>query len=378
MDNNRPDAIPGNSVIRFACNFCGQKIRVPARLAGKRGKCPKCRSIIVIPAVNATPRPQEPDKPIRLNRDLDGTTARKQHETEANQTHPNTPENEQYPDLHLRPAVEPARQVAEPDIISYAAGLSETQPQPRQETDIPWFIDMLAYPFSIGGIIHFIIFWLAPVLLSFIGPFLFLMCCYGQLAAMALYILLGGYMLYYFFNCIIESAKGARRAPDVSLQDPPTPVELLRKVLLVLACNILCFAPLIIYVIWFFWTRIRVSPGASLSQFDLTSNIAFWGLYGAGVFLLPMTLLAVAMFDSLSALSPGLFIPSIFSTLLPYCGLVILFYGIGYLSSRIRPIAGAFGILYWGLQIYVMFILFHLLGLFFRRYEDKLNWEIKL
>lgn len=37
-------------MIRFNCKNCGQKIKVPHQLAGKKGRCPKCKQVIVIPS----------------------------------------------------------------------------------------------------------------------------------------------------------------------------------------------------------------------------------------------------------------------------------------------------------------------------------------
>jgi hypothetical protein len=36
-------------VIRFKCQLCGQKIRTSDENSGKKGKCPKCKSVIIIP-----------------------------------------------------------------------------------------------------------------------------------------------------------------------------------------------------------------------------------------------------------------------------------------------------------------------------------------
>ena len=40
-------------MIRFNCKSCGQKFSVPESRAGKKGKCPKCRNIIVVPEIQA-------------------------------------------------------------------------------------------------------------------------------------------------------------------------------------------------------------------------------------------------------------------------------------------------------------------------------------
>jgi len=47
--------------IEFQCKHCGKQIEAPAKLAGKRGKCPKCRNTVVIPESEP-----EDDGPLRL------------------------------------------------------------------------------------------------------------------------------------------------------------------------------------------------------------------------------------------------------------------------------------------------------------------------
>ncbi len=46
--------VPGrSSVIRFRCEHCGAKIKVPDRYAGKKGKCPTCQKSVVVPAARS-------------------------------------------------------------------------------------------------------------------------------------------------------------------------------------------------------------------------------------------------------------------------------------------------------------------------------------
>lgn len=48
-------------MINFHCTYCDKRIEAPDKLAGKRGKCPKCRNTVVIP----DPAPED-DGPLRL------------------------------------------------------------------------------------------------------------------------------------------------------------------------------------------------------------------------------------------------------------------------------------------------------------------------
>ena len=36
-------------MIKFTCNNCGRKLGVKDELAGKRGKCPECHSLVAVP-----------------------------------------------------------------------------------------------------------------------------------------------------------------------------------------------------------------------------------------------------------------------------------------------------------------------------------------
>jgi len=48
--------VPENStIIEFACGSCGHKIRVPERHGGKKGACPKCKNPIVVPSPEKAP-----------------------------------------------------------------------------------------------------------------------------------------------------------------------------------------------------------------------------------------------------------------------------------------------------------------------------------
>ncbi len=59
--------------IPFQCKHCGKKIEAPDKLAGKRGKCPKCRTTLVIPAPA-----QAEDEPLRLE-PLDSEDEQERH-----------------------------------------------------------------------------------------------------------------------------------------------------------------------------------------------------------------------------------------------------------------------------------------------------------
>jgi hypothetical protein len=113
----------------------------------------------------------------------------------------------------------------------------------------------------------------------------------------------------------------------------------------------------------------------------------FWLLLAYGAFFFPMGLLACIMFDSISGLNPILLIGSIFSTFFQYCGLVLLISGI-VLGFRAIPTIQTddaqsntvtmilLGNVFYLIMLYITFVVANLLGRFYWRYEEKLNWEV--
>lgn len=130
-----------------------------------------------------------------------------------------------------------------------------------------------------------------------------------------------------------------------------------------------------------------VAPAFFYSIFAGRTDAIFWILVGYGVFFFPMGLLAVVMFDSSSAFNPILWIGSVFSTLFQYCGLVLLIIGIvlGFrvLSGMVTQDSAQFtigarmlGSAFSCLLLYLVFVAAHLLGRFYWRNQERLNWEV--
>jgi hypothetical protein len=351
MEENTPDQRPSESVIRFNCTFCGFQLRIPSIHAGKKGKCPNCKNVVLIP--QSSPPPQQ-EEPIRLVRDAEPPAESARPAGSSPQWH---------------------RTSIEPDNVAVDVDKADQSPQQKPAT----ILDVFAFPFSMAGVLHFILFWFGPFLLGLFGR-IAAFTCFGQLLVIGLYIALLGYFYYYLSSCIIASAKDERAAPDVSFDDLPGFTELLGRVFLVFGATLVCFAPLILCMLYFyilpavrwFW----VGPPELL---DWQADPVYWLLFGIGVFLFPMFLLAAALFDSITALNPIMIIASIFSTFLPYCALALLFCAIGLLMNFVGQLQpGGLPLLAWGLDVYLLFIAAYILGRFFRRYEDRLSWEVKL
>jgi hypothetical protein len=357
MDENAPNQGMSEPVIRFKCGFCGKQIRVPSIHAGKKGKCPQCKTPVVIPQLTLPPAVPRDDEPIRLIRDADLPPASV------------GPINASPQQWH--------RSIGEPPADA-DADTYETATPPEQKPAT--LLDVFSFPFSMSGIIHLLLFWFGPFLLGLFARVFAFACCYFQILVLGLYIAMIGYLYYYLSNCVIAAAKDERLAPDVSLDDPPAFTDLLRRVFLILGGTLLCFGPAFLYMLHFY-----ILPAVGhfwvghAGPINWRADHVYWLLYGLGVFLYPMFMLAASMFDSATALNPFLIIGSIFRTFLPYCGLAVIFCVIGLLMNlvgRLQP--GGFFLLIWGLGIYLAFVAAYILGRFFRRYEDRLSWEIKL
>jgi len=184
-------------------------------------------------------------------------------------------------------------------------------------------------------------------------------------------------MYWYFSECVADSAAGGLRAPE-ALSISESFGEMFQNYLRLLACYVFFFGP----VTFYYYACIRFSN-------TQPNAVIFWSLQTYGVFFFPMGILAVVISDSVRGLSPVLLIRSIASTFLPYCGLVILFYGLGILfvigivgsMSAGRAVGSISSLILTLISILVGFIWMllvagHLLGRFYWRYEDKLNWNV--
>ena len=339
-------------VLKFNCKNCGHKISISEEHAGKKGKCPKCKTIVVVPGKND-------DMPLKLqDRDADSLG-------------------------YVQPAIEPElrlkRNTPAPtrfDGLS-ADGLNVSneflqKPQIEEkppERKLPWILDIFLYPTSMSGLINLGIFWLLPILLGVILTFLPIPFV-GPIAI----IVIAGYMYYYFMECIRDSASGGIRAPE-NIANIPDMSGAATQVMEIVASVVIFWGPICAYLMYkVFWQTLETNR-----SYDPTTDRIFWSLLGYGIFFFPIGLLALAMFDSTSAFNPFLWIRSILSTFFQYCGLVLLFCALGWLVSRVAFSFSQslfFSYLFGAGFIYLAMISAHLLGRFYYLNSKRLNWEV--
>jgi phage FluMu protein Com len=335
-------------VIKFRCDKCGQKFTVPEVQAGKRGRCPKCKAIVTIP------KQQSPGAVIKPNDSAYDLTLLDVPETGKVQK-------------------KPVSQYAVSDTGPEQAEESQHKPAMRDveltgERKLPWLLDIFLYPTSKPGLTGLGIIVGVPLLIDIVmqafGPFALTLA----LPRFIFNILIGLYVCWYFAECVRDSAAGGTRAPEVfATADVSTMFE---QSLYLAAC----------YIIF-------AGPAGFYSVFTHKTDAVFWFLAAYGVFFFPIGLLAAVMFNSGAAFNPILWVGSIFSVFFQYCGLVLLLCGV------VLPIAAIMNIQpediplpkvltlilqagFTATLLYIVFVIAHLLGRFYWRYRERLNWEV--
>ncbi|MDT8299902.1 MAG: hypothetical protein RQ760_00370 [Sedimentisphaerales bacterium] len=340
--------VDADSIIKFRCEKCGQKFSVHKNNAGKKGKCPKCKNIIVIPKVQtqSPPTSKTDSEESKINSkysayDLSLLVVPQKDETQELALSP--PETSESSDEYNQ----------EPEEES-----TEETPALRR---LPWFIDIFLYPISASGLVYLAILSFLPRMLPPLGHLDYWIHLSPSIAFIVVLI---GFLIYCLSDYIRDSAGGNRRAPDIDLSPSilTNAWELIWLILNTFICVAVCVGPLTAYLI-----------------ITKQADIIFWLLVTYGVLFLPMVLLGLVLFDSLRALNPILIIGSIIKVFLPYCGLVVLFFavcGIIAIILVIMPQSFIISYLLSVVCIYLTTIMAHLLGRFLYQYRERLNWEV--
>ena len=326
-------------MIRFPCQHCGAKLQISPAHAGKEGLCPRCKNKLTVP-----PAPE-----LELVKDDPAADTRipsKLLEVVA-----------------VPPQPLPARKdnARENRLVQRLSDLLNPE-DAREHTGtrrVPWFLDILLYPASLSGIIALVFMTVYPFLLGFF-PWVFF---WGSLRFLGPVAVIGLYLGWYLAECVYDSAKGGTRAPAVfnvgDWSDWWSRISYLGAVYIVFGL------PPVLY---------RVLTGRT--------DAIFWGLVAWTIVFLPMGLLAMVIHDSISALNPLFLLDSIRRVLGPYLCLMLgamvlagLFWRAGGTRHRLTlPIA--FPLSYALLSAYASLVLAHLLGRFYWRYRDRLDWGI--
>lgn len=244
----------------------------------------------------------------------------------------------------------------------------EEEPPLANECKLPWLVDAFLYPISASGMIHLAIFVIVPLLISgFVGLIGHILAPTLGLAtaeitepvAFILYVIFYSYVFYYISDCVIGSARGHRRAVDVSMPNTISIGDFISQAFIVIGCVAICLAPVLLY-----------------SVFIKRTDWLFWVLSAYGIFFLPMLLLRGIMFDTVDALNPIEIVRSICRAFFPYCGLVLFFLIVGGFIAAVIPRLPLWEFLRQALKVYLVFVLAHRLGWFYWWYKGKIDWGL--
>ena len=342
-----------STIIDFLCEYCERIISVPKSHAGKKAVCPRCKNMFIIPVIRAPGSD--------ANQDYSGDLIDRTTDSTHGLTLIDVPEEYK---LKEEPPVQSS--VPKQAVDRQQESEEDSEAKETESLDqrmLPWFIDIFLYPFNLGGVVHLIGLWLllflfCPLIIAFVGL--------GIEYIPIVYFLAVAYTLYYFTECIRDSASGAHCAPDLrASQVKPDRWDYISQLLVVVGSIAVCFCPVAVYYV-----------------VTERSDLIYWLILACGGFFFPMVLLAVVLFDSFSALNPILIIGSIFRTLPPYCGMVLFFYAGALLFMKIYSPVNRFWLLpivsflIKGLELYMILVAVGLLGRFYKRFEKKLNWEV--
>jgi hypothetical protein len=318
-------------MIQFHCEHCGQKLRVPGTSAGKPGRCPVCKGRITVPQAPTSTGPLAEEEAVptvgTLSKSLDQA-------------------------LFDLPSTSAA--AAPPPAPAEDEGVSADE-----ENSHPVRV-LLLYPLNLSGIIHMLIFSLLPPLWAQAATLQFWMS--PGIGVLFWLVLLTLYFVHYLAICLTDSAAGGTRAVDINSDSSPLTVDaLLSTFQTVFPAVALVWGPVLAYYV--------IQGGADWV-------FILWAATAG--FLFPMVLLSVHYFDSLRGASPHLILPSIASVLIPYSLLVACLSVPAALIGLLMCISGRpYG--GWIARppiIYAFLVGIHLLGRFYRRYQERLNWGI--
>lgn len=323
----------------FECTNCGYKISIPKDHRGKMGVCPKCKAQLDITE-------EVPQYSLTL---MDVTQKFENQQQENGQAANNGTKIEQ----------------------NFDNPEEKETDEHQTKRKLPWLIDIFLYPTNKAGLINLGAIILIPFLLGVLikllsraieqYPLLLIIQLPLVLFTFVIGIILSLYLIWYLCECIRDSAEGYVRAPSILGQFPGFG-DVFWQYIRIIFCLLFFPGPAIIYYL-------------NHEEPDAT----FWALVVYAVLSFPMSILALAVFDSTAGLNPIVIFKSIFRTFFPYCAIVSVFVlSIFLILERMPIIENSIisTLIQRILFTYLAIVAAHLLGWFYNRYEEELNWEV--
>jgi len=339
-------------MIKFHCENCGREISAPEIHTGKKGKCPKCKKIVVVPkAENAAP--------VAGESNFSNSEVSKKY---SGLDHALFDIPQGYATANQQSSQDSVSEKGIEELQKADEGLGKDKTEQIGERKLPWIIDVFLYPMSLSGLANLAIFIGVPLLIDFLWKIMIIqLSCLFWLISVVIKVVVVLYMYWYFAECVRDSAEGGLRAPKV-IGYIPRVVDMFWQMVNIIGCFGVFFMPFVFYML-----------------FVKRADVIFWLLLLYAVFLFPMALLAVVVLDSVAGLNPRLLYSSISNTLRQYCGLVLLFLAavllMGMLGQKVAE-SEHLAFLLRCASVYIVFVAAHLLGRFYWLYQEKLNWEV--
>jgi hypothetical protein len=315
-------------MITFSC-ACGKTIRVKDEHAGKKGKCPACRQVVRVPKPEPVVAESAP-----AGDDFFSKMLEQSYEEQGKA--PVEPESQS--PAETPPSTVPLNQTGE-----------EIKKRP-----FPVFIDFFLYPVCGGGLVQMAIYVIVPTVLNVVFGFLL------SLLVVIVSLVIALYTYWYICECVRDSASGGIRAPDI-LSCMPDFGEVFMELLRILGCLILFVGSPLVYL------------------YMRGIDAGFWILTISLGAIFPMALLAIIMFGSIAALNPVLLIASICSSFVEYIPTVLLVWLVVAVKACVqRFLRQSIGLELIGdaVFMYGSMLSAHILGRFFYRNSERLNWEV--
>jgi len=341
-------------MIRFRCEHCGHKLSVPDEHKGKRGKCPKCKNTLIVPEEKAAISAPQINHLVDLKNGFlsDSTLTLK-----------DVPEEYKLSDEPVAQANDLERAIEKEH-----ESVKTEDIESLDECKLPWIIDTFLYPISASGMVHLAIFVIVPLLFGlFIRSIEYILRpSLGMATAeitesvtIIFCVIFYSYVCYYVADCVINSAKGQRRASESMMPSTISIGDFISQAFIIIGCAAVCVSPVLLY-----------------SVLIKRNDLWFWIMSAYGIFFLPMSLLRGIMFDTFDALNPIEIIRSIGRAFLPYCGLVLFFVVVGGLVRVALPKVPIWNFPKKIVEYYLIFVLAHRLGWFYWWYKDKIDWGL--
>lgn len=177
-------------------------------------------------------------------------------------------------------------------------------------------------------------------------------------------LLIGLYAIWYLGQCAFDSTQGGTRAPASTARKADWRAMLLRVIYLG-AVGFLLFLPAEFYL-----------------GYAHQTDAVFWGLAGGAGILFPMALLAMVLFQAGRVLNPLFLLRAIVRTLPQYILLLLLFAAaaLGWQRLSRGPLHWTqpiwFKVIGYTVTAYGAFVLAHVLGRFYWRNRERLDWDL--